>query len=114
MKRDFLISAMIALLVSLTAIGTFMWNNENKTIKIEHITSTPASKAVYTLDENGKTIPLDFTRPAQTVMDAVVHIKSTQTYKNGTRSQAYQGQPIPDIFRDFFISLFTTRSLHNG
>ena len=102
MKREFLISAMIALLVSGTTIGVFLWKNENQTIKIEHVNNTPASKAIYTLDENGETIPLDFTRSAQTVMDAVVHIKSTQTFRNNNRPQAYQGQPMPDLFRDFF------------
>lgn len=102
MKRDFLISAMIALLVSGTTIGMFLWKNNNQTIKIEHINSTPASKAIYTLNEKGDVIPLDFTRSAQTVMDAVVHIKSTQTFKNSNRPQTYQGQPMPDLFRDFF------------
>ncbi|MFK7775020.1 MAG: hypothetical protein AB8F94_22965 [Saprospiraceae bacterium] len=102
MKRDFLISAMTALLVSGTTIGAFLWRNDNQTIKIEHINSSPASKAIYTLDEDGKTIPLDFTRSAQTVMDAVVHIKSTQTFRNSKRPQAYQGQPMPDLFKDFF------------
>ncbi|MFK8006791.1 MAG: Do family serine endopeptidase [Saprospiraceae bacterium] len=102
MKRDFLINGLIALLVSVTTIGAFLWKNDNQTIKIEHINSTPASKAIYTLDENGKTIPLDFTRSAQTVMDAVVHIKSTQTFRNSNRPQVYQGQPMPDLFKDFF------------
>ncbi len=103
MKREFLFSALIAFVVSISAIGAFQWiNKDGKTIKIEHINTTPSSKAMYTVNEKGDMVPLDFTNSAQAVMDAVVHIKSTQTYRRANNPQAYQREPMPDIFRDFF------------
>lgn len=103
MKKEIWFPALIALVVSFTTLGAFQWLNQNsKTIKIEHIKNTPASQAVYTLDEDGKVVPLDFTRPAEKVMKAVVHIQSTQTFKNKGNDFNRREQPMPDIFRDFF------------
>ena len=102
MKREIWLPALIALFVTITTIGASQLINQNdSTIEIKHITSTPASKAVYTLDEEGEVVPLDFTRSAQNVMDAVVHIKSTQAYLNKS-PHTFQRQQMPDIFRDFF------------
>ena len=71
------------------------------TLKIEHISKYPVMGAVYTVDEDGEIVPLEFTEIAERVMPAVVHIKSTQTYKiSGPR--AYQYKSVPDPFRDFF------------
>ncbi len=101
MKKTYLYSALIALFVTGTTLGLFTYFNINqgKTIKIEHINSTPGVKAVYTIGEDGDVIPLDFTRVAEKTMDAVVHIKSTQTYSSNNQFQTPQFQ---DPFRDFF------------
>ena len=101
-KNEFLVSALIAFVVSALTIATSQWNDEaNKTIKIEHISSTPTAKTMYTKNENGEMIPLDFTNSAQKVMDAVVHIKSTKKYDNNINTRIYP-QQVPDPFRDFF------------
>ena len=101
-KKEILIPALIALIVSAITTGTFHWKNGTvDTIKIEHINSTPVSNTMYTKNEAGEMVPLDFTNSAQKIMDAVVHIKSTQTYKNNTSTNMRQ-QQIPDPFRDFF------------
>lgn len=101
MKRTYVISAVIALLVSLTSFGTIrLLDKDNKTIKIEHVDKTPSSQAVFTLDENDNLIPLDFTKTAEKVIDAVVHIKSTHIYDN--QSARFQQPNIPDPFREFF------------
>ncbi|NNE16556.1 MAG: Do family serine endopeptidase [Saprospiraceae bacterium] len=102
MNKNFIYSGLVALVVSLTCVGAInLLQNSNKTFKIEHITKTPASKAVFTLDENDKIIPLDFTKTADEVVDAVVHIRSTHIYNNNNK-QNFQYRNIPDPFRDFF------------
>ena len=96
-----IISAMVALVMSMSTIGAFNYfDDDNKTVKIEHINSTPSSSAVYSLDEYGNPIPLDFNKTAEHVLDGVVHIKSTHLYEGNT--QNYQYRNIPDPFKDFF------------
>lgn len=98
--KNYLISGLIALSIS---AGAFWLLPEvfpgNKTLKIEHIDSVPG--AVYTVNENNDLVPLDFTKVADEVMDAVVHIKSTQTHFNAQENQR-QYRQLPDPFRDFF------------
>lgn len=53
---------------------------------------------MFTLGKDGEAIPLDFTRIAEGVMDAVVHVKSTTTSVGRGNSL----QQLPDPFRDFF------------
>ena len=102
MKKTILFSGIFALVVTSTTLGLFTWfqTSNSKTIKIEHITSPHAAKAVFTLDENGETVPLDFTRVAEKVMDAVVHIKSTQAFP--ANSDRYRQEQLPNPFEDFF------------
>lgn len=103
MKREFLLPAFIAFVVSISMFGTFqIFSKNGKTIKIEHVNNIPSSQAVYTLNDEGEAIPLDFTKAAQKVMDAVVHIKSTQTFKNINNPQAFRNKEVPDIFKEFF------------
>ena len=102
-KKEYLLSGLIALVISTSTFGLFYWNQAHgEKIQIEHINSTPATKAVYTLNNEGEAIPLDFTQSAEKVMDAVVHIKSTQTYKNPVNNSPRGRQQLPDPFRDFF------------
>lgn len=48
--------------------------------------------------------PVDFTDTAKKVLDAVVHIRSTQSSRGG--NQALQPQQLPDFFREFFGDRF--------
>lgn len=59
-------------------------------------------------DDTGKSgfIPQDFTEASKKVMDAVVHIRSTQTVRAG---QGSRPQQVPDPFRDFFGDDFFDR-----
>lgn len=101
MKKNLFFSALVALLVSLSSIGIYsLHQNHRKVVKIEHITSTPASSAVYTLNDNGDPIPLDFNEPAKKVIDGVVHIKSTHLYSGNSRN--FQSRNVPSPFQDFF------------
>ena len=102
MNRQYVYSALIAFVVSSVCIGLFIVLHESeKTFKIEHIQSTPSSKAVYTFNEDNDLVPLDFTQTAEKVLHSVVHIKSTQIV-NTYREQPYQYKGVPEPFRDFF------------
>lgn len=97
-NKNYLFSGLIALIVSVLSFTAFSYFNKNaNTIQIQHIDSAPSKGAVYTIDENGEVVPLDFTATAENVIDGVVHIKSTQISSNSFRNQT-----APNPFRDFF------------
>ena len=106
MNKSLFYSGLIALVVSISSFTVFNHLDEkNKVVKIEHVNNLPTQNALYTLDENGNTIPLDFNRTAVKVLDGVVHIKSTHLYTGN--NQAYNYQSIPSPFRDFFGDEFS-------
>jgi serine protease Do len=116
MSRTNLFSALIALFVTLATIGIyhFLTKDEATTIRIEHLNNSPLAKTAYTIDEEGELVPLDFTKTAEQVMDAVVHIKST--YRADTRSQRPQSRnPFEEFFRegDPFRDFFFREELPN-
>lgn len=106
MKRNFIYSGLIAMVVTLFTMGGYQYfqNSQYEAIRIEHINAAPGKKAVLTLNEEGKVIPLDFTKTADQVLEAVVHIKSTQTFNGGRGNSAPQARnrQLPDPFKDFF------------
>ncbi|MDW3195456.1 MAG: Do family serine endopeptidase [Cytophagales bacterium] len=98
--KNYIVTGMIALVISLGVV----WLapdliRSDQTIKIEHVNGTPAQGAVYTVNSENEIVPLNFTEVAADVMDAVVHIRSTQT-SSLTQQRQYQQSPHP--FRDFF------------
>ncbi len=105
MKNNLIFSALVALMVSLSSIGIYsFYHNHGKVVKVEHISGTPSASAVYTLNNNGDPIPLDFNEPAKKVIDGVVHIKSTHLYAGNRRNFQFRNTPNP--FRDFFGDSF--------
>lgn len=94
MKR-FATLFLAAILGSLCTVGVLEFYKKD-TVTLAYTTQAPVSQVAYTTDENGRTIPLDFTAVAAQVTPAVVHIKSTQ---NGRAQEEAQGS---DPFRDFF------------
>ncbi|MBL0741878.1 Do family serine endopeptidase [Chryseolinea lacunae] len=89
-----------AVLGSACTIASFQWLDKKDpatTGNLEYLSGVPASKVAYRTNENGETVPLDFTAAAEKVMPAVVFIKSTQ---DGPRRQE-QSQSM-DPFREFF------------
>lgn len=106
MKRNFIYSGIIALVVTLSTLGLYQYFQNSKfgTVRIEHINSTPGQKAMMTYDEDGNIVPLDFTKTAEKVVEAVVHIKSTQTFtgRGGNDDPQAFRQQLPDPFQDFF------------
>ena len=102
MNKSHIYSGLIALVVSLSCFGAVnLFQNTNKTVKIEHVTKSPATNSVFSFDKNRDIVPLDFSETAEEVVDAVVHIKSTHLYDNSVNN-SYQRNIVPDPFRDFF------------
>ena len=97
MNRPVFINAGIAALVALcTTLAVQKWvPNSSKILQVEHIESNVAQPALYTKNQEGELIPLDFTQTAERVMDGVVHIKVTRTASK--RAQAG-----PNALEDFF------------
>ncbi len=97
MKRNLLLTAIVAFAVTALTLGLyhFTLGSGARVLKIEHVDGTPAKQALYTLDENGDVVPLDFTGVAEKVMESVVHIKSVKTIAASDRNY-------DDPFRDFF------------
>jgi serine protease Do len=86
-----------AVLGSTLTVGSFqLFTNTTDPIRIEHVDGIPAVNTSYTKDLNS--VPLDFTEAAEKVMNAVVHIRSTQTTNNYTQNQ----QQLPEPFKEFF------------
>ena len=55
MKRNHLITGLIAFAVTLLTVGVYHLTigGGAKVVKVEHIDGSPATQAVYTLDEDG-------------------------------------------------------------
>ena len=116
-KITFYVSSLAFLVSTMTAsLGILIHNkyNEGDKITIEHVNHTPATQAVYTKDDTGNLIPLDFTKASEKVMDAVVHIKSSRVITSNNNT--YQHLPYGDVFkndpfRNFFGPKFYQRQM---
>ncbi|TLP80775.1 Do family serine endopeptidase [Maribacter sp. ACAM166] len=99
-------SALIAFIVSYGVIELNKQTTKDST-GVTVIDSVAGSNVLYTADKEGNIKPLDFTETSKKVLDAVVHIKSTQSnssYSNqGTRE-------LPDPFKEFFGDMFKGQS----
>jgi Do/DeqQ family serine protease len=84
-----------AILGSVCTVGVLQFIQKDN-VTIGYTVQAPVSKVNYTKDENGRTVPLDFTAIAEQVTPAVVFIKSTQSTSSREQNQYY------DPFRDFF------------
>ncbi|HDZ04474.1 hypothetical protein LCGC14_0078800 [marine sediment metagenome] len=104
--KVYFFSAIIALAVSL---GVIQLNkqNEKENNGVTVVESVPGAHALYTKDNEGNIKPLDFTDTSKKVLDAVVHIKSTQT---GASYQNKGARELPDPFKEFFGDMFKGQS----
>jgi Do/DeqQ family serine protease len=121
MKNDFnkqkvwkiyLFSAIIALLVSFGAIGGYQLLKEDP-ITIQQVSGVQGHNVLYTADKDGNIKPLDFTETTNKVLDAVVHIRSTQTRGYGNMQQ-FERRQLPDPFKDFFGDMFKEQIPEGG
>lgn len=99
MKRisTYLIASIIGGVSSVFPLQFLKKENE---VKLSRVENYPAGQ-VYTVKNSGEVVPLNFKDVSKKVMDAVVHIKSSQTVHHSVRSPQYH-----DPFRDFFNDNF--------
>lgn len=83
-----------AIMGSLFTFGVIEITKKDDVV-LGYTSQAPVSQVTYTTDENGRTIPMDFTAIASQVTPTVVFIKSTQ---NGRKQETQSIDP----FRDFF------------
>jgi serine protease Do len=83
-----------AVLGSICTVGAVQFFNKDA-VTLGYSVQSPVSAVSYTKDENGRTVPLDFTAIAELVTPAVVHIKSSQSVRSNSRNDY-------DPFREFF------------
>lgn len=97
MKR-ILIAIFFIILGSAITMGIiFYLMPQKKEVKFETISAVPSKTAIFTTDDNGNYVPLNFSDASKKVMSAVVNVRSSQTLKSaGGRNQ------VPDAFREFF------------
>lgn len=108
--KKFSLLLLSAILGSVITLGGFkLFYEKDQSIKIEHVTQAPVYGTSYSVNKNGELTPLHFTDVSKKVMDAVVHIKSTQI--QGGQSSAGTPSPFRDFFQDdFFREFFGPRS----
>jgi len=97
-------SALIALVISFGVIGGYEYLKEEP-VTIQQVSGLQGQHVLYTADNDGNLKPLDFTNTTEKVLDAVVHIKSTHTRRDGNMQQ-FEYRQLPDPFRDFFGDMF--------
>ena len=68
--------------------------------------AVPAFKTVYTVNESGVVVPLDFVGVSKEVMDGVVHIKSTRKVQIESPFSNDRRNPFGDMFGDEFFRYF--------
>jgi len=100
--KVYLFSAIIALLVSFGVIE-FNKQTTKEDVGVTVVDSVRGSHVLYTADNEGNIKPLDFTETSEKVLDAVVHIKSTQT---GSSYGDHGTRELPDPFKEFFGDMF--------
>jgi len=110
-RKIYLLAGLIALTVSLLTIGAYQFfgGGQEQRLQIEHIDPNPSLETNYEGKARGSSpaAMLDFTEPAQKVMDAVVHIRSTQRVPAGNRPGPQS--PLEEFFDDDFFDQFFRR-----
>lgn len=104
MWKTYVISGLIALLVSFGVIMGNQWSQDEK-ITLEKVDGIQSEHVLYTADKEGNITPLDFTATTNKVLNAVVHIKSIRTME-ANNSPRLEYRQLPDPFRDFFGDMF--------
>lgn len=103
--KMYFFSALIALTVSVGVIGgqKYLSNSTNESVLISKVDGVQGKQVLYTADKEGNITPLDFTDTTEKVLDAVVHIKATQSAPSGSQMAPRE---LPDPFKQFFGDRF--------
>ncbi|QLG46526.1 Do family serine endopeptidase [Costertonia aggregata] len=104
--KTYFFSALIALTVSVGVIGgqKYFSNQKEDAVALKTVEGVNGKHVLYTADKEGNITPLDFTDTSAKVLDAVVHIKATQSHSMGN-AQAMPRE-LPDPFKQFFGDRF--------
>ncbi len=109
MKKQLFLSGFVALIVSIATfalLSKFYNNKQNETITIQHQNTMPSDEVVYNPPTQASAVYPDFTKTADKVVDAVVHIRTSKVVGNrrseGFHGRRYQQFDEEDIFRYFF------------
>jgi serine protease Do len=109
MMKNYMTPVLAAIIGSALTIAVFFifdLDRSNRVVRIEHLTSqVPSQNSVYTVNEDGEMIPLNFVEISRNLMGAVVHISSVVTMGQGRAGR----QQLPDPFREFFGEEFFER-----
>ena len=102
MKKTIWIAALVAVVTSISTALLFEYSGMARpVVKVEQVSGAPAQSVLYSKNEDGQMVPLDFTATSEKVMDAVVFIKSTHQLSRNEMSR--RNMPgLPDPFREFF------------
>ena len=88
MKQSILSQFLVALFAAALVFGIYQKFGANKNVIIEHVDKNPSKTAVYTLNENGAPVSLDFTQVAEKSIGTVVHIINTTGTKQRGRGRS--------------------------
>lgn len=94
-----LLSAVLGSAITLVLFLTLNLN-ETETPQIAQLPDSPSTNVLYTANEDGEVVPLDFTEISKQLMDAVVHISSVQEVEQ--QQMGPDMRQLPDPFREFF------------
>src|SRR6056297_1238464 len=103
--KKFLNILIPSVLGSVLTIGAFMifgLNERPEVVIGNNENQVPSHRAVYTVKEDGKLVPLDFTGVSKDVMSSVVHITSTREVSGGMPYSFDRGNPLEEFFRHFY------------
>lgn len=105
MKNNLLLTVSVALVTSLITVGLLGdKDSPQKTVIQVADNAVPASQVLYSMDDDGRLAPLDFSATAERVTNAVVHIKSAvrSTQRGGGMNpfeELFGQSPYGDRFR---------------
>ena len=103
--KKFSLLLLSAIMGSVVTLGSFiLFYPKDKSIKIEHVAQTPIYGTSYSVNKDGELTPLQFTDVSKKVMDAVVHIKSTQIQR--VQKSTTTPSPFREFFHDDFFNEF--------
>ncbi len=74
-----------------------VFDNNQSVTQVQTEATVPVSRVVYSMDENGEAVPLDFTAAAEKVTKAVVHIRKVSVSRTTTDTNQ-----IPEEMRRWF------------
>lgn len=110
MRKNILISALVALLVTVATISGYHYftKDDLPQVHFQDVLDSPVNNVLYTMNENGEAVPLDFTETVRKVAPAVVQVNVEISRRSMNRGgQREVRDPFQEFFNDdFFREMF--------